>query len=55
MKCEEVEKLMIDYLDKNLEEDIRQEIEKHIETCEKCLDDLKDSQQVLKLLQRTKW
>jgi hypothetical protein len=50
MKCEEVEKLMIDYLDKNLKEDIRLEIEKHIETCEKCLDDLKDSQQVLNFI-----
>ena len=50
MKCEEVEKLMIDYLDKNLKEDIRLEIEKHIETCEKCLDDLRDSQQVLNFI-----
>jgi HEAT repeats/Putative zinc-finger len=50
MKCEEVEKLMIDYLDKNLNEDIRLEIEKHIETCEKCLDDLKNSQQVLNFI-----
>ena len=41
MKCEEVEKLMIDYLDNNLEEDIRLEIEKHIETCENCLDEFK--------------
>ena len=50
MNCEEVEKLMIDYLDKNLKEDIRLEIEKHIETCEKCLDDLRDSQQVLNFI-----
>jgi len=50
MECEEVEKLMIDYLDKNLNEDIRLEIEKHIETCEKCLDDLKNSQQVLNFI-----
>lgn len=54
MKCEEVEKLMIDYLDKNLEEGVRQEIEKHLETCERCLDDLRDSQQVLNLISMDK-
>jgi Putative zinc-finger/HEAT repeats len=50
MKCEDVESKMIDYLDKKLEEGIRQEIEKHLETCERCLDELKDSQQVLNLI-----
>ena len=50
MKCEEVETKMIDYLDNNLEEGIRQEIEKHLETCERCLDELKDTQQVLNLI-----
>jgi hypothetical protein len=52
MKCEEVETNMIDYLDKNLEESIRQEIEKHLETCERCLDELRDSQQVLNLISK---
>ena len=41
MKCEEVELRMIDYLDKNLEESISHEIEKHLESCERCIDDLK--------------
>ena len=50
MKCEEVETKMIDYLDKNLEEGIRQEIDKHLETCERCLDELRDTQQVMKLI-----
>jgi hypothetical protein len=50
MKCEEVETKMIDYLDRNLEESVRLEIEKHLETCERCLDDVKDSQQVLNLI-----
>jgi hypothetical protein len=50
MKCEEVETKMIDYLDNNLDEGIRQEIEKHLETCERCLDELRDSQQVLNLI-----
>jgi len=47
MKCEEVEKLMVDYLDLNLEDNTRKEIEKHLETCERCLDELKDTQEVL--------
>lgn len=50
MKCEEVESKMIDYLDNNLKEETRQEIDKHLETCEKCLDEVRDSQQVLKLI-----
>jgi hypothetical protein len=50
MNCEEVEKLMIDYLDLNLKDDKRFEIEKHLETCERCLDELKDTQQVMKLI-----
>ncbi len=52
MKCEEVELKMIDYLDKNLEEGIRKEIEKHLETCERCLDELKDIQQVMKIISK---
>jgi hypothetical protein len=52
MKCEEVELRMIDYLDKNLDEGISQEIEKHLETCEKCLDELTDTQQVLNLISK---
>jgi len=50
MKCEEVEQKMVDYLDNNLDSDSRQEIEKHLETCERCLDELNESQQILNLL-----
>jgi hypothetical protein len=50
MKCEDVELRMIDYLDNKLEEDIRLEIEKHLESCERCLDEMKDIQQVLNLM-----
>jgi hypothetical protein len=50
MRCEEVETKMIDYLDNKLEESECREIEKHIETCEKCLDELRESQQVLNLI-----
>jgi hypothetical protein len=50
MKCEEIDKLMMDYLDKNLDETLTREIERHLETCERCIDALKDSQQVLSLI-----
>ena len=52
MKCEEVEKLMIDYLELNLEDDKRGEIEKHLESCERCLDELKETQDVLKRISK---
>lgn len=52
MKCEEVDKMMIDYLDLNLGDDARQEIERHLETCERCLDELKDTQEVLKAISK---
>lgn len=50
MKCEEVDRLMLDYLDKNLDDRLSNEIEKHLETCERCLDEMKDSQQVIALI-----
>jgi uncharacterized membrane-anchored protein YhcB (DUF1043 family) len=52
MKCEEVEQKMIDYLDNNLDSGSRQEIEKHLETCERCLDELNESQQILNLFSK---
>lgn len=50
MKCEEIEKLMIDYLDGKIDKDHRGEIEKHLESCERCLDELTESQKVLNLI-----
>jgi hypothetical protein len=50
MKCEEVQALIIDYLDNKLEREQILGIEKHLETCEKCLDELKDSQQLLQMI-----
>ena len=52
MKCEEVEIYMIDYLDKNLEEGLCMEIERHLETCERCLDELRDSQEILNTISK---
>jgi hypothetical protein len=53
MKCEEVEQKMVDYLDNNLDSGSRQEIDKHLETCERCIDGLNESQQILNLLSKT--
>jgi hypothetical protein len=47
MKCEDVESAMIDYLDNTLGKMRRDEVEKHLETCERCLDELKDFQHIL--------
>lgn len=48
MKCEDVESAMIDYLDKVLDKEQCVEIEKHLERCERCLDELTAYQQLLK-------
>lgn len=52
MKCEEVDAILIDYLENKLEENLRKEIEKHVEVCERCLDELKDSQEILQLISK---
>ncbi len=53
MKCEDVESAMIDYLDNKLEKSHRDDVEKHLETCERCLDELKDFQQILQTVDST--
>jgi hypothetical protein len=53
MKCEDAESAMIDYLDNTLEKARREEVEKHLETCERCLDELKDFQQILQTVDST--
>ena len=50
MKCEEIEGLVVDYLDGKLDEKKAAEIEKHLETCERCLDEMKETQHALKLM-----
>ena len=50
MQCEEVEMKMMDYLDNNLSDEMRNGIEKHLGTCERCLDELRDSQEIFKLI-----
>jgi hypothetical protein len=52
MKCEEVDIRMVDFLDKKIDDKTRREIEMHLETCERCLDELKETQQVLNLISK---
>ena len=47
MKCEEIESMMVDYLDNTLDQTQKNEIEKHLETCERCLEELKDFREIL--------
>ncbi len=47
MKCEEVESLMIDYLDNQLEKSQKHALEKHLELCEHCQDELRDYKEIL--------
>ncbi|HEX2394801.1 MAG TPA: zf-HC2 domain-containing protein, partial [Bacteroidales bacterium] len=47
MKCEEIGSMMIDYIDNSLDRTQRELVESHVATCERCLDELKDFQQIL--------
>lgn len=53
MKCEEVEASLIDYLDNNLGEASRSEIENHLITCERCMDEVKDFKELLQSMSAT--
>jgi len=47
MKCEEVESVMVDYIDNLIEKSERDAVDKHLENCERCRDELKDYQEIL--------
>jgi hypothetical protein len=47
MKCEEVESIIVDYIDNALEKEQKEAVEKHLETCERCQDELKEYQEIL--------
>jgi len=53
MKCNEIELKIIDYLEGNLDETARDEFETHMETCDNCLDSLRESQEILKMIAET--
>lgn len=50
MRCEEIERVLIDYLDNTLDEKTRDEVDRHILTCEKCLDSFNESQKVIRMM-----
>lgn len=54
MKCEEFENAIIDYLENKLDSGFKKDFEKHIETCEKCLDELRDFQRILRVISEEK-
>jgi uncharacterized membrane-anchored protein YhcB (DUF1043 family) len=51
MKCEEAGSVMIDFLDNTLEKTKHAEVENHLETCEKCMDELKELQLLLRAVE----
>ena len=50
MKCEDVDKLMVDYLDKNMDREMISEVEAHLATCERCLDAVRDTKELFNLM-----
>lgn len=48
MKCIEIEERMIDYLDNRLDENDKKEVENHISRCERCLDEMRDIQEIFR-------
>jgi hypothetical protein len=47
MKCEDAERLIIDYLDRTLDDKTVGELERHIASCERCLSEVHETQNVL--------
>lgn len=50
MKCEDIEHLMIDYLDNTLDEETRVLVDSHLASCEKCPGLFKESRKLLNLI-----
>jgi hypothetical protein len=50
MKCEEVESVFVDYLENSVDNELRREIEDHLGTCERCLDELRNCQHILQTI-----
>ena len=53
MKCEDVERLIPDYLDGKLDAVSKSEMEHHLSSCEKCLDEVKDIQHLFSLMSKS--
>jgi hypothetical protein len=54
MKCEDVDRLIIDYLDKNLDNETIFRIENHLSSCERCLDEVKEMKELLTAMAENK-
>jgi len=52
MKCDEVEKIIVDYIDNNLDEILRLEVDRHLEGCERCTDILIESNEILQYISK---
>ncbi len=50
MKCAEVESFIMDYIDGNLDKDTRDEVEKHLLTCEVCSEKVKQYHELLQVI-----
>jgi hypothetical protein len=50
MKCKEVQPELLDFADNRVDEFTRDEIDKHLKTCEKCRDDLKELRTLAKTI-----
>jgi hypothetical protein len=50
MKCEEVDIKIVDFLDKNMGEKDTRDIEAHLQSCERCLDEVRNFQNLLKVI-----
>lgn len=53
MKCEDIEHMMMDYLENNLDLKTRIAIENHLSVCERCLEIMRDSQKILGMMSRS--
>ena len=53
MKCEELESVIIDYLDNTLDIAHRGEVEKHISSCEKCSDTIREYETIFQTISAT--
>ncbi len=49
MNCSDFEQWMMDYLDNTLDEQKRTEVEKHLASCSRCLDELKECQKLMQM------
>jgi len=49
MKCEDIIKLLSDYIDREIEETMEKLIREHIERCERCLSLLKTMEKTISL------